>query len=339
MSLTYQKPAYQKLERASQSYEEICLLGAAAELDLFTPLTQGAMTAAELATCREADLRAATMALDALAALGFLEKSDEAPPRYRVAGEYRELLDIGHPKTFVPMLRHRMNCIRQWVDLARTLRSGKPEVCGTSLLGAEEDYRSFVLAMNSVGIGFAAKVVDDLGEAGLLGFKHLLDVGGASGTYTLAMLERNPSAQATIFDRPAAIEEAKRRFAGTRFEARLRFAGGDFDHDELPPGADFAWVSAIIHQFGREASQALYQKIHRALQPGGTVAVRDFVMDPTRTKPTGGALFAINMLTATPTGMCYTFEEIKEDLELSGFTGVRFAVPTDDMGSIVIARK
>jgi len=331
--------AYQKLESASQSYEEICLLGAAAELDLFTPLVRAAMTAADLAAKRGTDLRATVMALDALAALGFLEKSDGAAPLYRVVGEYRELLDIGHPKTFVPMLRHRMNCVRQWVEMARTLRSGKPEVCGTSLLGAEEDYRSFVLAMNSVGIGFAAKVVDNLEKAGLLGFKHLLDVGGASGTYTLAMLERNPAARATIFDRPAAVEEAKKRFAGTRFEAQVRFAGGDFDCDELPAGADFAWVSAIIHQFGRETSQALYQKIHRALAPGGLVAVRDFVMDATRTKPLGGALFAINMLTATPTGMCYTFEEIKEDLELSGFMDVRFAVPTDDMGSIVVAKK
>jgi hypothetical protein len=45
------------------------------------------------------------------------------------------------------------------------------------------------------------------------------------------------------------------------------------------------------------------------------------------------------MLTATQTGMCYTFDEIKEDLELSGFTDIQFAVKTDDMGSIVVGRK
>ncbi|MDR0609801.1 MAG: methyltransferase domain-containing protein [Planctomycetaceae bacterium] len=331
--------AYQRFEHASQSYEEICILGATAELDLLTPLTQSAMSAAELTKLRATDLRATVMVLDALTSLGFLEKSADTQPLYRVAAEYRELLDINHPNTFVPMLRHRLNCIRQWVEMSRTIKSGKPMDRVVSPLGAEEDYRSFVLAMNSVGIAFAAKVVDNLEKIGLLQFKHLLDVGGASGTYTLAMLERNPSAQATIFDRPAAIEEAKKRFAGTRFASQLHYASGDFDYDELPAGTDFAWVSAIIHQFGRETSQSLYRKIYRALDAGGTIAVRDHILDATRTKPTSGLLFAINMLTATQTGMCYTFDEVKEDLETAGFSNVCFAVPTDDMGSIVTAKK
>jgi hypothetical protein len=331
--------SYQRFERASQSYEEICLLGAAAELDLFTPLTQTALSAVEIAKLRETDLRATVMVLDALTSLGFLEKSNDTQPLYRVIAEYRELLDINHPKTFVPMLRHRLNCIRQWVEMSRTIRSGKPMDRVVSPLGAEEDYRSFVLAMNSVGIAFAAKVVENLEKIGLLKFKHLLDVGGASGTYTWAMLERNPKAQATIFDRPTAIEEAKKRFAETRFAQQLHYVSGDFDHDELPAGADFAWVSAIIHQFGREISRSLYRKVYRAIESGGTIAVLDYVMDATHTQPLGGALFAINMLTATQTGMCYTFDEIKEDLEIAGFSDVRFAVPTDDMGSIVTAKK
>jgi SAM-dependent methyltransferase len=330
---------YQRLERASQSYEEICILGAAAELDLLTPLTQTAMSVVELATLRATDLRATVMVLDALTSLGFLEKSNDTQPLYRVIAEYQELLDINHPKTFVPMLRHRLNSIRRWVEMSRTIQSGKPLPRVVSPLGAEEDYRSFVLAMNSVGITFAAKVVENLEKIGLLKFKHLLDIGGASGTYTLAMLERNPKALATIFDRPAAIEEAKKRFAETRFAQQLHYASGDFDYDEFPTGSDFAWVSAIIHQFGRENSRSLYQKIYRALESGGTIAVRDYVMDAAHTQPLGGALFAINMLTATQTGMCYAFDEIKEDLEIAGFSDVRFAVQTNDMGAIVTAKK
>jgi hypothetical protein len=68
-------------------------------------------------------------------------------------------------------------------------------------------------------------------------------------------------------------------------------------------------------------------------------AVRDFVMQPNRTTPFDGTMFAINMLSATQCGMCYTYDEILEDLEASGFTGVRFAVPADTMGAIVTAVK
>ncbi|MCL2120507.1 MAG: methyltransferase domain-containing protein [Planctomycetaceae bacterium] len=327
------------LEGFSHSYQNTCIVGAAAELDLFTPMIRSPLTAAELARQRETDLRATVMLLDALVALEVLRKSSNTEPVYSVRDEYRELLDIGHPKTFVPMLRHRMTCIRQWVELARVLKSGQPQDRVASLLGPAEDYRSFVLAMHSVGVMFAAEVVDSLEQAGCLKFRHLLDVGGASGTYTLEMLKRLPHAQATIFDLPPAIEEARKRFVGSPFEARIRLAAGDFYADELPVGCDFAWVSAIIHQFDRQHAQMLYAKVHRVLESGGVIAVRDFVMQPDRTVPLDGAMFAINMLTATQTGMCYTFDEIREDLEISGFSDVRYAVPADTMGAVVTAAK
>jgi SAM-dependent methyltransferase len=237
------------------------------------------------------------------------------------------------------MLRHRMNCIRQWVELSRVLRSGEPQERAVSILGPAEDYRSFVLAMHSVGITTAVGVVDSFEQTGGLNFQHLLDVGGASGTYTLEMLKRMPHARATIFDRPPAIEEARKRFAGTEYESRVRLVAGDFTCDELPAGCDCAWVSAIIHQFGREESQALYANVYRALESGGKIAVRDFVMQPGRTEPFDGVMFAINMLTATKTGMCYTYDEIREDLEISGFSDVCYTVPADTMGAIVMAAK
>ena len=331
--------AINTLEGFSHSYQSTCIIGAAAELDLFTLLIRSPLTVTGVAENREIDLRATIMLLDALVALGILHKSNDENPIYSVREEFHELLDIDHPKTFVPMLRHRMTCIRQWVDLARVVKTGEPQSQKSSILGTEEDYRSFVLAMHSVGVTFATDVVDLLEQAGCLKFQHMLDVGGASGTYTLEMLKRLPNAQATIFDRPSAIEEARRRFADTEFELRIRFVAGDFTCDELPTGCDFAWVSAIIHQFGREESQTLYANVYRALEPGGKIAVRDFVMQPKRTAPFDGVMFAINMLTATQTGMCYTFDEIREDLETAGFSNIQYTVPADTMGAIVTAAK
>ena len=330
--------AVNSLDGFSHSYQNACILGAAAELDMLTPLIRSPMTAISLSELRETDLRATVMLLDALVALEILQKTDNANPVYSVRDEFHELLDIDHPKTYIPMLRHRMTCIRQWVELAHVLKSGEPQKRVPSILGPAEDYRSFVLAMHSVGISTASGVVDSFEQAGCLNFQHLLDVGGASGTYTLEMLKRLPNARATIFDLPPAIEEAGRRFTGTPFESRIRLVAGNFDEDELPTGCDFAWVSAIIHQFDSIHAQALYAKIHRALEPGGMIAVRDFVMQPGRTVPFDGAMFAINMLTATQSGKCYTFDEIRDDLEASGFTDVRYAVPADTMGAIVTAK-
>jgi SAM-dependent methyltransferase len=327
------------LEGCLHSYQGTCIIGAAAELDLFTPIIRSPLTAAALANLHETDLRATVMLLDALAALEVLRKSDDAEPVYSMRDGFRELLDIKHPQTYIPMLRHRTNCVRQWTELAHILKSGKPPARAVSILGPAEDYRSFVLAMHSIGIIVAGGMADALEQAGCLNFKHLLDVGGASGTYTLEMLKRLPSAMATIFDLPSAVEEARKRFAGTEYESRIRLATGDFYTDDLPAGCDFAWVSAIIHQFDRTHTRALYAKIHRALDPGGKIAVRDFVMQPCRTMPFNGAMFAINMLSATENGMCYTYDEIHEDLEASGFTGIRYAIPADTISAVVTAMK
>ena len=118
---------------------------------------------------------------------------------------------------------------------------------------------------------------------------------------------------------------------------RIGFVAGDFYRDELPPGVDFAWVSAIIHQHAREDSRALFAKVYRALGPGGRIGIRDFVMDPDHTHPAAGALFAVNMLANTDRGNTFTYAEIAEDLEAAGFKDVDRRIKSDDMNSVVMA--
>ena len=335
---------FTRMMAAASSFQEACLLHTAADFDLGTTILEResrTATASDLAELLQLDLRALTMTLDALAALGYLVKSEDA--RYSVAEPFVELLDSRHPATFVPMLRHMGNCMREWSQLARIVTEGKPQPKQTSILGAEADNVSFILAMNSIARVFIAPMIDDLKKHGVLDFGkeniRFLDIGGASGTYTIALLETLLQSEGTIFDLPIAIREARQRFAGMPLESRVSFAEGDFYQNELPTGFDFAWVSAIIHQFGRAESQALYAKAYRALNPGGRIAVRDYVMEPNRISPPLGAIFGINMLVHTKTGMVYTYDEIRADLEAAGFVNVKLAVPSATMSAVVTAEK
>jgi trans-aconitate methyltransferase len=181
-------------------------------------------------------------------------------------------------------------------------------------------------------------VADDLvAQLEPLSFHHLLDVGGASGTWTLAFLRAVPDATATIFDLPDAIQQARERLAGTEFVDRVTLTAGDFYVDDLPGGADFAWVSAICHQHSRRHNRDLFVKVWRALVPGGRIAIRDIVMAPGRTEPLDGALFAINMLVNTDSGGTFTFEEYAEDLTASGFQSPRLLIEHEAMNSVVEA--
>ena len=62
---------------------------------------------------------------------------------------------------------------------------------------------------------------------------------------------------------PDAIQQARQRLAGSEFADRVTLVAGDFYVDELPDGADFAWVSAICHQHSRRHNRELFAKVFR----------------------------------------------------------------------------
>jgi hypothetical protein len=154
----------------------------------------------------------------------------------------------------------------------------------------------------------------------------------------LAWLKAEPQSRAIIFDLPYVIPMARECFATSPFADRVELCAGDFYTDDLPKGADLAWVSAIIHQNSPDQNRALYRRIAAALEPQGWIYIRDIVMEPSRTAPVAGALFSVNMLSATEGGNSYCWTEIQEDLQSAGFADVQLVRRDEGMLSIVRAR-
>jgi predicted O-methyltransferase YrrM len=148
-----------------------------------------------------------------------------------------------------------------------------------------------------------------------------------------------PKARATIFDLPEVIPMARALMRQTGLADRVRLVGGDLDSDELPGGADLAWISAIVHMYSRAQNRDLFGRTFRALVPGGRVLIRDVVVDETRTRPVSGAMFALNMLVGTEGGGTFTFQELREDLESAGFTDIKLLRKGEGMDSVVGATK
>jgi hypothetical protein len=292
-----------------------------------------AFTAPQAAEKLEADLRGVTILLDALATLQLLNKEGD---RYQAPAGALALLTAGRPGSQLAMMQHQANCLRRWSRLAEVVKTGRPAPREPSVRGEGADYASFIEAMDNVSGPVAGKIVADLQP---LEFQHLLDVGGASGSWTIEFLRANPGARATLFDLPVVLPQARNRLRAAGLLDRVTLAPGDFYVDPLPTGADLAWVSAIVHQNSREQNRQLFGRVFAALAPGGQVLVRDYLMEASRTRPAGGALFAVNMLTATEKGGTFTFDELREDLERAGFTQVKLARPDDTMHAVVAAKK
>jgi precorrin-6B methylase 2 len=320
----------------ARGFQAASVVIAGAELDVFTILRSQPLSAAKVAGRIQGDLRATVVLLDALAALRLLEKDSGRVPVYRVSPAGVGVLTETGSQSRLGMVRHLGNCLRNWAQLARVVRCGRPSVRRPSVRGVRGDLTSFIRAMHEVSVPMARPLIRSLGP---LKFTHLLDVGGASGTWTIPFLQLNPEARATVFDQPEVIPMARRLMTEAGLTGRVRFVAGSYHRDRLPSGADLAWVSAIVHQNSRAQNRAMFARIHSALMPGGKILIRDIVMDPSRTRPAGGALFAVNMLVATPGGGTFTFGELREDLSTVGFGKVRYLHRGEGMDSVLCAVK
>jgi ubiquinone/menaquinone biosynthesis C-methylase UbiE len=331
--MTKPYPTRKQLLEMAESFMAACVLGAAAELDLFTLLADKPATAEQVTERIRGDRRCTEILLDAAVSLDLLDKIDGL---YSTPDPLVPNLTEGADETILPMVRHRMNVLRGWVQLPWMAKSGVPFPRQSSIRGPLADREAFVAAMHSVSGPIADDVITRWGPPT---FTHALDVGGASGSWTLALLRAMPDARATLFDLPDAIEQARERIGTTEFKDRVTMTVGDFYRDELPGSIDLAFVSAIVHQHSREHNRELFRKVHRALEPGGTIAIRDVIMDADHTSPQFGALFAVNMIVNTDTGTTFSFEELSEDLQAAGFANPQLALKTEDMSSIVTATK
>lgn len=304
----------------------------AAELNIFTLLDEKPMSAEELAKQEELDHRGTTRLLDCLVAMELLNKQAN---QYHI-NEKSTAFSSHHKESVLPMILHLNQLWDSWSHLTDSVRKGVNPGRKPMVEREQEGIQSFIGAMHVVGRKLAVEIADSYD---LSPFKKLLDVGGASGTYTAAFLKKNPHLRAVLFDLEKVVSIADERLAKEGLRDRVELVSGDFYKDELPEGCDLALLSAIIHQNSPEENVALYKKIYSALTPGGVLLIRDHIMDASRTRPPAGALFALNMLVNTRGGDTYTFIEVKETLTSARFVEIKQIRTGDKMDSLVEARK
>ncbi|MCX5854977.1 MAG: methyltransferase [Deltaproteobacteria bacterium] len=329
--MSYSSP--EEVLRLARNFMESRILLSGAELNVFTILSHAPLTAKEVSDRTGTDMRALTILLDALAAMGFLIKHNDA---YRCTPSLTPLLAEDQPGSVLPMILHAAHLWRRWSSLTNVAAGTKESEGTSSPSRSAEEMRAFIGAMHVVAEPQAREIITAVNPGSA---KALLDVGGASGTYTIAFLHAVPEMRATLFDMPEVVEMARERLGRAGMLDRVTLVPGDFYRDEFPRGHDLAFVSAIIHQNSLDQNVNLYHKIFRSLNRGGRIVIRDHIMDNNRIYPRDGAIFAVNMLLGTSGGGTYTYEEIKTGLSQAGFAGMRLIRKGDHMDALMEAFK
>jgi predicted O-methyltransferase YrrM len=316
----------------SRNFMESRILLAGAELNLFTILTPTPLSVQEIARRSGGEVRALTVLLDALTAMGLLTKQ---MGQYHCPANISSSLSAQSASSVLPMVLHIAHLWKTWSNLTNLVKGAK--VAGERGGAFEgQELVDFIGAMHVIAAPQAPRIVAAVhpGSAATL-----LDVGGASGTYTIAFLQAAPQMKATLFDRFPVIEMARKQLDKAGVLDRVTLVAGDFYKDELPGGHDLAFVSAIIHQNSPQQNLDLYSKVFRALKPGGRIVIRDHAMEADRTRPKEGAIFAVNMLVGTSGGKTYTLEEVKAALGQAGFMKVHLIKSGEHMDALVEAFK
>ena len=304
----------------------------ALELDLFSLLGRGPAGAAEATSALGTDLRATTILLDALVALGLLTKQDGA---YTNAPPAARFLAAGSKDDASTALKHNLSLWATWSSLTEVVRTGRPPP-RKELAERDDSWTTPFIAAMHKNAALRAPVV--VGAVGAEGVRRLIDIGGGSGAFAIAFAQASPALEAVVFDLPAVTPIAEGHIAAAGLSGRVRTRVGDLRKDDFGSGHDLALLSAICHMLGPEENRDLLRRVFAALAPGGRLVIQDHVMAEDRTTPRAGAMFAVNMLVGTERGGTFTEGEYTAWLSEAGFGEVRkIAMPGPN--DLLVARR
>lgn len=303
------------LTNAAQSF---CALKTAVELDIFTLLDRDdidGLTSTEIARLTECDPRAMDMLTAALVALNLLERRADR----LVAGDSaRRFLSLKSDGYCGFILKHVGDILPDWLELTGCVRSGRPGRLTMTDEG-ERERENFLMGMFNVARLQAEAVARALD---LQGRKKLLDIGGGPGTYSIFFCRQYPQLRATLLDLPASGNIAQRNIESYGLGERITFLGGSY-YEELPQGFDVVWISQVLHSENPETCHDLIRRAAASLEPGGLLAVQEFLLDEDRSGPVASTLFALNMLVETEGGQAYTESEITNMMEAAGCLSIK----------------
>jgi SAM-dependent methyltransferase len=281
------------------------------ELGVFTALNDEARTSEATAAALGTEPRATDRLMNALVALGLLEKREGRFSNTPLAGKY---LVKGRPD-FMAGLGHTNHLWDTWSRMTDVVRSGHPAGIAETSDQGDDWLRPFIAAMHFRARQNAGEVV---GLLDLDGVSRVLDLGGGSGAYAMSFVRARRGIAAVVLDLPNVLPLTRMYIAQEGLAAEVTTVAGDYLTAPLGDGYDLAFMSAVIHSNAADDNRHLFRKAASALNPGGQLVVQDFLMSEERDGPLMAALFALNMLVGTPEGDTYTESEVRSWMTEAG---------------------
>ena len=312
------------------SYGTELLVAAAAHLKVFEKLARGPMFHDDLRREIGLALRPASVLFTALRAMGLiveiwgnLELSALAKD-HLVAGQPFDVSDYLGLAAQSPSV----------LEMLERLKTNKPAGAakeGTafifregidSAMEQEASARRLTLSL----AGRAKNVAPHLAaNVPLDGIKRLLDVGGGTGIYSIALLQKHPQLTATVLDGPEVLKVTAEMASAYCVADRLTCLAGDMFKDALP-SCDAILLSNVLHDWDIPQCRDLIRRSTAALPSGGKLLIHDVFLADTLDGPLPVALYSAALFTLTE-GRAYSASEYRAWLTECGLTSAK-VIPT-----------
>jgi SAM-dependent methyltransferase len=287
-------------------------LFAASELRIFETLGEGPASLEELAARLGIPRRTTRIVADAVTALGLLEHHGD---KYRNSEVAQAYLSGRGPTDMRPFIRfwNRLS-YKRWLGLEDSIRKGKGAAGEFNFTVEEQKIFSEGVEAFSGSHATALAAAYDFSA-----HRRVLDLGGGTGSFLKALLQRYPKLQCTLYELPAATAVARQRLAGDPLGQQIEIVEGDFLKGPLPKGHDVVLLAHVVHVLVPERNQELLRQARQAVAQGARLLIVDFWMNSAHTEPLMGALMAGEFLVVGGNGDVYSVDEGRKWLEQSGW--------------------
>jgi hypothetical protein len=297
----------------------------AIELGTFTELAHGPKYFDDLSGRLGLHPRSARDFLDALVALGFLQRDGE---QYANTPETDLFLDRKKPSYvggILEMANRRLYPF--WGHLTEALRTGLPqnEVKGhgpalfEALYADPAALKEFLAAMTGISHGANMTIARAFPWKD---YKTFVDVGTAQGDLASQIALAQPHLQGIGYDLPQVAPIFEDYVASLGVSDRLRFHPGDFFAQTFPQ-ADVILMGHILHDWDLPTKKMLIKKAFDALPKGGAFIAYEAIIDDDRSKNAFALMMSLNMLIETPGGFDYTGADCSSWMREAGFSQTR----------------
>ena len=166
--------------------------------------------------------------------------------------------------------------------------------------------------------GRARIVAPALAQALPRNLRHLLDLAGGSGLYSIAAVRKNPQLRVTILDREAVLGVARDNAQAYGVTESFTFQHGDMFKGRLP-AADGILLSNVLHDWDQGRCRRLLRRCFKALPRGGRLFIHDVFLNDSLSGPLHVALYSVHLFMLTY-GRAYSRAEYVDMLTSAGFT-------------------